>query len=106
MTDQQAPAYLVAEVERLRKRTHELQERHDKEMAALRKQLKQEIRRAESYRASWWHESLYEHITRHLMRKRLPWPEWQALCERFRPIGKRYTAEIDREVARMLAEDR
>ena len=59
---------LQSEVERLRARTHELQERHDKEMATLRKQLKQEVRRTEAYRASWWHESPYQHLTVTMLR--------------------------------------
>lgn len=96
---------LQSEVERLRTRTHELQERHDKEMATLRKQLKQEVRRTEAYRASWWHESLYQHLTVTMLRGRMTMAEWRSLCERFRPIGKRYTEEIDAEVARMDAED-
>ncbi len=96
---------LQSEVERLRARIHELQERHDKETATLRKQLRQEIRRTEAYRASWWHESLYQHLNVTLLRGRMPMAEWQSLCERFRPIGKRYTEEIDAEIARVNAED-
>lgn len=44
----------ASEVERLRLRTHELQERHDQEMAALRKENKDLVRSRDFFMSLWW----------------------------------------------------
>lgn len=49
---------LEAEIERLRARTHELQERHDQEASRLRKELKTVSRERDFWRTIWWERVL------------------------------------------------
>ena len=83
-----------AEIERLRGRTHELQERHDKEMSALRNELKATQRSRDFFKAIWWQTCLP---------KDGGWERSMWAAARVRPLVPRATALLDELFAEMDA---